>query len=693
MIFAYSVAGLILLPMVGAFLCAGLRKQDNTEAADFCLVLFPMAELALMLFCAVQFKDMELTVPICGLSFAMDGFRCVYGSVTAFMWASTALFSPEYFKSYQNRGRYDLFYLLTLTGTIGVFLSADLYTTFLFFELMSLCSYPWVAHDETPAAMRAADTYLAIAVIGGLVTLMGLFLFQNALGTLKIAELMDAAAAVENKSVLWAGSVCVLFGFGAKAGMFPMHIWLPKAHPVAPAPASALLSGILTKSGIFGILILSCQVMRYNADWGAMILILGTITMVWGAVLGVFSVDLKRTLACSSLSQVGFILVGVGMQVLLGEHGTLAAWGTMLHMINHSLIKLVLFLCAGVVYMNLHKLNLNEVRGFGRGKPLFHVLFLLGMLALCGFPGLGGYVSKTLLHESILEYTGSLTWVGWVEKLFLFSGGLTVAYMLKLYVCLFWSDPAPGQHEHKPYMNWYSAAALTAATAALTVIGVSPYGLMQKLAELGNSLMMAHHEAHVPEYFAWVNLKGGVISIAIGLVVYFFVVRPFLMKQEDGIMVYQDSFPKWFDLENLVYRPLLLKVLPGIIGPIFWFTANLPDMLIALVGRTLMFGDLLRFLTDLQDMIIWLFRRTIFQDANEEKPLNYTYFGYRLAAILMELDPYSAEEEVASDEMWEGANTPVSTFGRKVTSSMSFALLVASVGLCLSLVYMFFFVA
>ena len=197
--------------------------------------------------------------------------------------------------------------------------------------------------------------------------------------------------------------VCALVGFGAKAGMFPLHIWLPKAHPVAPAPASALLSGILTKSGVFGIIGISCWLFDGVPGWGNLLLIPAVITMFLGAVLAVFSVDLKRTLACSSMSQIGFILTGVSMCVLLGEHGSIAACGAVLHILNHSLIKLTLFVAAGVVYFNVHSLDLNDVRGFGKDKPLLKLAFLSGACSIAGIPGFGGYISKTLLHEGIVE--------------------------------------------------------------------------------------------------------------------------------------------------------------------------------------------------------------------------------------------------------------------------------------------------
>ena len=141
---------------------------------------------------------------------------------------------------------------------------------------------------------------------------MGLFLLWNAVGTLAISELYEAAKACPRKGTIWAASICILFGFGAKAGMFPLHIWLPKAHPVAPAPASALLSGILTKSGIFGVIVVCGEHLPREHGVGqhaprCSVLI----TMLGGAVLAVFSINLKRTLACSSMSQIGFITDGL----------------------------------------------------------------------------------------------------------------------------------------------------------------------------------------------------------------------------------------------------------------------------------------------------------------------------------------------------------------------------------------------
>ncbi|HCM91949.1 MAG TPA: sodium:proton antiporter, partial [Lachnospiraceae bacterium] len=423
-----------------------------------------------------------------GLTLKLDGFRVIYGLVAALMWTCTTVFSREYMAHYPRTNRYYMFFLATMGATVGVFLSADLFTTFLFFEIMSFTSYTWVAHDETKESLRAAETYLAVAVIGGMVLLLGLFFLYSIAGTLSIDEIYGAVNAAVTKAPsvrgrIYTAGALMLTGFAAKAGMFPLHIWLPKAHPVAPAPASALLSGILTKSGIFGVLIISTDIFRYDPAWGFMILLFGVITMFGGAMLGIFSINLKRTLACSSMSQIGFILAGIGMQGLLGHENGLAVRGTILHMVNHSLIKLVLFMCAGVIYMNLHELDINKIRGYGRGKYFLMICFLAGGLSISGIPGFSGYLSKTLLHESIVEYmeeAGAMYGTyKFIECVFLMTGGMTLAYMLKLFIAVFIEKGAgmgghPGSHEdvnmvdsiddendkYKGYLNAASSAAI-----------------------------------------------------------------------------------------------------------------------------------------------------------------------------------------------------------------------------------------
>ena len=597
---------LVFMPMVAA-LVSYLIGRKSKKGRDFFVKFITILEFCLAIKLLIDGNGLDgmlVYVPeICGmgLTFTVDGFRVLYTAIACFMWMCTGVFSEEYFAHYRNRNRYYLFQLLTLGATTGIFLSADLYTTFIFFEVMSVSSYVWVAHDETAPSMRAAATYLAVAIIGGLTLLMGLFLLYAQTGTLRIDELYEAC---QGKNV-YPACLCMLVGFGAKAGAFPLQIWLPKAHPVAPAPASALLSGILTKTGIFGVLVISCQILLHDAAWGAFILVIGLITMFLGALLAVFSIDFKRTLACSSVSQIGFILVGVGMQGLLGEHNEIAIRGTVLHMVNHSLFKLVLFLVAGVIFMNIHKLDLNDIRGFGRKKPLLKFIYLMGALGIGGIPLWSGYISKTLLHESMVEYIHelegghilhsifSLNAMEIFEWIFLISGGMTIAYMLKLYVAVFVekNKDAVVQKKYddkKTYMKSSNAGVLTICAALFPIMGMLPYATMDKMADMSEGFMGWNHAGHSVDYFTWVNLKGSVISIAIGMVLYFGVVRTVLMKkQADGSRDYVNRWWKYFDLEDYFYRPVLLKFLPTVMGAICLVLDRLVDGVVVILRKTI----------------------------------------------------------------------------------------------------------
>ena len=504
-----------------------------------------------------------------GISFASGGFHSLMAMLTATGWLAATILSDEYFAHIKRRNRYYLFWLVTLGAAMGVFLSADLYTTFLFFEVMSFTSYVSVVQTEEEEALRAGGTYLAVAVIGGLVTLSGLFLLHFQLGTLQIDQLAQAAAQASDRTLLWVGGLLTLVGFGAKAGAFPLHIWLPTAHPAAPAPASAVLSGVITKTGIYGVAVLSTTLFLHDGSWGAMLAAIGAVTMVLGAVLALCSVDLKRTLACSSVSQIGFILVGLAMQCLLGSHNALAVDGTVLHIVNHSLIKLALFPAAGVIHLSTHSFDLNDIRGFGRNKPMLALIMGIPMLSLAGLPLLNGYVSKTLLHESIVEYihlSGERAWAYTaLEWLFLFAGGLTLAYMLKLFLCIFVERnrlpqevPDKKWRRHGGYIAPASAAVLLTYVGVMLLLGLLPGRFMDRIAAFGRSFFQGAVPSHAVDYFSVVNLKGAAISLTIGLVVYLLVVRTLLMpKGESGRRYYRDPIPGWLNLEYGLYRPLL----------------------------------------------------------------------------------------------------------------------------------------
>jgi hydrogenase-4 component B len=493
--------------------------------------------------------------------------------------------------------------------------------------------------------------------------------------------------------------------------MFPVHIWLPKAHPVAPAPASALLSGALTKTGVWGILAVSCQLFRGDPAWGTVILALGTVTMLLGAVLALFSVDLKRTLACSSMSQIGFILVGVGMMGILGEENALAARGTVLHMVNHSVFKLVLFLCAGTVFRNLHQLDLNDIRGFGRKKPLLKAAFLLGAMGIGGVPLLNGYVSKTLLHEGIVE-GAHLTGSGWltaVEWIFLFSGGLTAAYMTKLFVAVFVEKHPTRQAEFdgmKRYLSRPAALALGLSALVVPVLGLTADHTMNAVADLASDFLHGEAPAHAVHYLSAENLKGAAISIAIGAAVYGCVVRTGMMRRG----VYLNRWPARLDLEDLVYRPLLLRILPGLFGWLCaFFGENRATGLLAkgvqAAGSRLgaIFGEnrvtgpaakglfagtrtLSHALSDSLDALVVALQRTVFRQSAERRENKVAdTVSYRLGEKLDRAAARLGGERAGRTRYAERLyciRRTVRETGRQITGNLSFALLMLVLAIC-----------
>ncbi len=654
----YILLMLVILPvLVSVFVYfAGKKNLKLAYAAAFATALVETVAFAVL-----WLREASLSITVGGgaatFALGLDGFRSLYALVASFMWLITSALLPEYFAHYKNRPRFLFFYLLTFGATLGVFLSKDLATTFIFFEVVSFASFVWVLHDETEAALSAAKTYLATAVFGGMVLLLGLLFLYKHTGTLALDEISSAVAEMPDGAKLTAG-LCLLFGFAAKAGMFPLHIWLPKAHPAAPAPASALLSGVLTKVGVYGIVAVSVTMFYANVEWGKILLIFGVITLLLGAFMALVSVNLKRTLACSSMSQIGFILTGVAAASILGHHNSHAATGVILYMLNHSMMKLILFSAAGVMYMNIHKLDLNGIKGWGRGKPMFCIAFLLGGLGLAGIPGTGGYIAKTLIHEAILECVHAVPFAKAAELLFLLGGGCTLAYMTKLFVILFIEKPENEAHgAEKKYMDPVTSAALILACLPVLFTGipaVSEFIAKNAAAFAGGEVALGVH------YFQWVCLKGALVTVTVGALVYFLFVRTVTRRKGK----YVDIVPAWAELEKLVYVPLINAV------------TALMGYILRLFGENVITGALYRFgkaalitvahaLSDALDAVIYLLRRTVFRASDvkrSERP----------------------------NPIAEAFHTEWSLLSSGLTDNFSYALIATAVGVCVILLYLIF---
>lgn len=586
---------LVLLPMAAGGAAYGLKKWawPISTAAAVTELLLSLRLLGL--------QGAQLTLPgVCGLglNFSVTGLQTWLCILAAFLWLISTLYAGDYLSHDHNPPRFYLFLLLTEGAILGVFLSADLFTTLVCFETMSFVSWPMVLHEENDEALSAGNSYLAYAVVGGMVSLMGLFLLWNLLGTLRYDELTAAAAAFTgSKDLLFLAGVLSLVTFAAKAAMFPLYTWLPTAHPVAPAPASALLSGIITKSGIFGIFGLTAKLFYGSFVWGRMILLLGIATAVVGGFQALCNTGLKKTIAYSSMSQIGFILVGIGTMCLLGEENRMAAWGSILYLTNHGLVKSILMLLAGVVVHHVGVQDYDTVQGFGRGKPALAFSFAFAALGLMGFPGWNGYISKTLIHEALVEYMEELELLNQsvglykaVEWLFLIAGGMTAAYMVKLFVLLFVQENRnPGIQRRYDALNGRYASPLWVAvldgSALLAfVLGALPHFTQDRIATLAQDYFCEPGALQV-HYFSLGNLKGALISLTIGVLLYRFFVWEIVVTNKG----YRNPWPQSWDLEKRVYVPMLTKVLPFFGALCARLAASIFEWCVTLVNRLLFF--------------------------------------------------------------------------------------------------------
>lgn len=556
---------LVFFPMLMAVVIY-CRAFKSEKANNFIIIFTTVAELAGV--CVLYgFSKSEVTLDFfCsfGITFTFGSFRTVMATITTFVWLAGMLFARDWFDSVENNKRFYAFALLVLGATLGVFFSKDFMTMFMFFEIMSLTSYVWVAHAEDDASKKAAPTYLYIGIIGGLSMLTGIILLYSICGTLDFNVIYGSAKTYPVRIRTIAG-ICMLVGFGAKAGMFPLHVWMPRSYPAAPTPGTILLSGVLSKCGVFGITLLSCWLLGGVKVWGTTLLVLAVATMFFGALLALFSTDMKRTIACSSMSQVGFILVALSMLVLSGQSNLMGVSGTILHVLNHSLIKTCLFIICGVVYMINKSTDLNEIKGSCRNKPFFMICFILVTCSIAGIPGFSGYISKTLMHESIVEYIEILEHYGrpvaiykFSEIMFLVSGGLTFAYMTRLFYILFIAK----NEKHKnceSALNYISVPVgivLGITALSMLIMGLTPHKTMDSIAHYSASFFL-RSSAYDVKYFSTANLKGAFISICIGIAVLLLIGMKFLTRKTNDGEVYLDRWPKWLDIEYLVYRPLL----------------------------------------------------------------------------------------------------------------------------------------
>jgi multicomponent Na+:H+ antiporter subunit D len=337
-------------------------------------------------------------LPNLSVSFRVDILSFSLALLASFVWLLVTVYSLEYMRHEHGCNRYYPVLIATLAGCIGIFLAGDFFTLFIFFELMSLISYVLVVHEETMEALRAGYKYLIMTIIGGLALFFGIVITFELGGSV---SLNGPLLIREPSPLALLAFIAYLIGFGMKAGMFPLHVWLPDAHPVAPSPASALLSGVMLKTGAYGLLRVVFHVfggkMLLEAGWTTLLAALAIITILLGSAVALTQEDLKRRLAYSSIGQMGYILLGM---TVINEKALL---GDVFHIFSHAFMKSTLFLAAGAIILKTGKRKIKALSGVGRQMPFTLFAFSLAAISMMGIPPLSGFLSKWALSLGALD--------------------------------------------------------------------------------------------------------------------------------------------------------------------------------------------------------------------------------------------------------------------------------------------------
>lgn len=417
-------------------------KEEQTRTRITLNMAGAMTKLALvgvMVWGVYHGQSYEARLPLLpGLELALqaDALALLFVVLSSLLWLVTTVYAIGYLEDSPHRSRFFGFFSICVTATVGVALSDNLITFLLFYELLTLSTYPLIVHRGTEKARKAARLYLVYTLVGGALLLLATVWLYTLADTLDFTP-QGFLSGLDDQHH---GALTIIFtlliaGFGVKAAIVPLHGWLPKAM-VAPAPVSALLHAVaVVKAGAFGIVRVVHDVfgVAFASSLGVLtpLAIAASITILYGSVRALYQDDLKRRLAYSTVSQVSYITLGTAIA------GPIAAIGGIVHLVHQGLMKITLFFCAGNLAETLGIHKVSEMNGVGRRMPWTMAAFTLGAFGMIGVPPLAGFISKWYLGVGALE--AGQDWVIWVLA---GSSLLNAAYFLPI-LHVAWFKPAP----------------------------------------------------------------------------------------------------------------------------------------------------------------------------------------------------------------------------------------------------------
>ncbi len=571
--FALLQAALIVY-LTGAVSALVLRKRDRLAtlagfglAAAACVLTLSAAVAALSTTGGTAGPSAELVqswLPYLTLSVRLDALSAFFCLIVSLVGVSLSLYSVGYVRTFYGRkavGLFSALFNVLLLSTTLVFLADNAFFFLLAWEVMALAAYALVSFEHEEREVRAAGVlFFIMSHIGTGCLILGFLLMFQASGGYTFAgfHALGDKLPSSDRNLLF---LLFLVGFGIKAGIVPLHIWLPAAHPVAPSNVSALMSGVLIKTGIYGLTrVLFDFLGNPSVWWGVTILTVGALSAVLGVLYALMEHDLKRLLAYHSIENIGIILVGLGASVLfLQVHrptlAALALLAALYHTLNHALFKALLFLGAGAVLQTARSRNMEELGGLIKRMPRTAGCFLIGAVAISALPPLNGFVSEWLTYQALLLGFGSTPSL--LRLLFPLSGAmlaltgaLAAACFVKAFGITFLGQPrsAPAAHAQEVVPSMQLAQAILAASCL--VLGLMPSLMLQAIDPVADQLTGARVSQQLIRTGGWaigtLADHGGTVSTAgIALAALPLLILPFLLRAVFGRNTRVRVGPTW----------------------------------------------------------------------------------------------------------------------------------------------------
>ena len=569
--FSYWPLLMMLAPTLGGLVQWFIgRKSCNVRDTLVIATTFVTIGMVFMLYPAASQDGYVLTIPKVlgfGLNFTIDMLGFTMLLITSILWFLVMVYAHEYMKIERHCNRFLFFMALTYASVLGTIMAGDLLTMFLFFEMMTLTSYMLVVHGQKQESLDAGYNYIFMGLIGGFAILIAIILLYVTVGDLRFVSAIEVLST--KGSIRYVIIAALVFGFGIKAGMAPVHVWLPRAHPVAPTPASALLSGIMIKVGAFGILRVATSYYfppnTHVTDYldplfktaeviGTYIIWLGIITMAIGVFFALQQSNIKTMLAYHSVSQMGYIVLGIGVALYLGMRGAMGYSGALYHIINHALFKSLLFMVAGAVYLRCKQLDMYKLGGLWRHMPLTAAVCLVAVFGISGVPLFNGFISKSMLHHGIVEsYQYGASSFRYAEWIFNVISAGTVCSFIKLYYYVFLGKQKTEYNAKDDHFQSLHAAMLGIALL-IVIIGLNPrvvldYLITPALHQTGYDAQFINKYIVQLSFFTFHEILTMVWIIIGGFLLFVFGTK---------FHWFHLNFPGWFRLEFIIFYPLNL---------------------------------------------------------------------------------------------------------------------------------------